>query len=257
MDASEIQQLRAMLAAQAMAEDARPRGLLQKLSRLLTPATWETPSPLDLTPEMSLSASAPMEGALWLTAPSDATPAEILLGDFCPRRPAFGQRTEPSLEPEQTLPSLAATDSEAELGILLQDGGMAIRVPPRRRNEPLHAETPFFPEDLADDPDARRPSALLARALTRVTPARSQPPVQAVQAPPAPPPEASPPPELAGVFLLAGLAARLASEDQTLRQSLQALPERTAAMMKTSPPRRRPRHPERAQCAVASACAAG
>jgi hypothetical protein len=212
-----------MLAAQAAAREERPQGLLHKLSRLLNPSTSEAP-PLDLTPAMTLPAPAPVEAALWLTtpltAPSEPAPAEILLGDFCPRRPAFGQRTEPAHEPARDAvfapAPFMAPDREVDLGILLQDGGTEIRVPPRRRMEPLHTETPFFPEDLADDPQTHRPAAAPTAASPKRPRVKPKAPATAIAAPPAP----GPPPELAGVFLLATLAARLASEEQSLRQSL-------------------------------------
>ncbi len=204
-----------MLAAQSAAAEARPPTLARKLSRLWSskpaPDALE-PGPLELTAPAGADAppTRTSDEPLWLEErviyPSEPIPAEILLGEFCPRRPAFGQRAEGALDPRAPPASppqrLMLMDLSGDaIGELIAQGGLEASAPARRPFEPLHAETPFFPEDLADDPAPR------ARLRPRAKPEPA----------PAPP---EPAPEMAATFLLATLAARLASEQAALGERL-------------------------------------
>ena len=206
--------MRAVLAAQPATAETRTPGLghrLRGLLALMPPAPKTTPFALHAAPEPAATEAETLLPAFYDDpAPGDPVPAELLLGDLAPRRPAFGQRTETVLELEHPAPSgpqrltLMAADGASVGEIILH--GQAINpandASPRRAREPLHSEAPFFPEDLADEPPPVR-----ARGLVKA-PA----PVQR--------PASEPEPELPAAFLLATLAARLASEEAALRQRL-------------------------------------
>jgi hypothetical protein len=252
LDARQIQELRAMLAAQTAEVEARPPTLARKLSRLLAPRTspWKPASPRDeaaappqdaeIEAPLLLDQTAPVEsvedvgyGSLSavpaLPAP-EPIPPQILLGDLRPRRSAFGQRSEPVLELHQPVitPSrrltLMASDGAAVGEIILHANGTApapdfsTRLPSLNAwGEPLHAETPFFPEDLVDEPR-------LLGGPSRLLPTKPRALKQAAKRKPAPAriaPQATP--ALAGAYLLATLAARLAGEQAALAERLAAL----------------------------------
>jgi len=217
-----------MLAAQAAADAPRPKGLGRKLSRLFARGeAADAPHPMLPPPAPPPACEwAKLDDALLLSDPLDAVQVEpvapeILLGAFCPRRPAFGQRMEESVDLLTTLHAQGPhSPHEGVLGEteLLLHSGDAIQLPPRRPREPLHTETPFFPEDLADDP-AHRPLRRLTLAPQPAPPTKK----------PKKPAPQTPAPDLAGSFLLATLAALLASEEAALRQNLAALPTRARA----------------------------
>ncbi len=210
--------MRALLAAQAAAasEPRKPR-LGGALKSLLVPKSAPKPIPPLLlpTPRSSGSQTATdteedpplLSDDRASAADYGPVPPQVLLGDLAPRRPAFGQRSEPVLElcepappPTQRL-TLTAPDGATVGEIILHGGelGIANDIPIRRRIEPQHSEAPFFPEDLADEPQAYAP------------PSRRRAPVAV--APPSGP-------EMAATFLLATLAARLASEEAALNSKL-------------------------------------
>jgi hypothetical protein len=197
VNAEEIRQMRDLLAAQPAMSAQQPSGLRGKLTTFLgrKPA-----APCAMPPVADAAPVAPEPEDLVLAAdpaPCDPIPPELLLGDLAPRRPAFGQRAERVLELNDVAPEeprrliLCAAGGEAVGEIILRGGGGGA----------LHAEAPFFPEDLADDAFPR-PKRQPDKARTHEPP------------PPAP--------ELAGTFLLANLAARLASEEAALSRRLTA-----------------------------------
>ena len=193
VDVEEIRRMRDLLAAQPAATQTRAPGLHRTLKTLLARRPPSPPSAPFAIPSASdahgLDVFVLAEGA-----PCDPIPPELLLGGLAPRRPAFGQRVERVLELQNPAPSaprrliLCATGGEAVGEIILHTGGGS-----------LHAQAPFFPEDLADEPFPHpMPKSIAAPEL---------------EAPP-------PPPELAATFLLANLAARLASEEADLSRRL-------------------------------------
>jgi hypothetical protein len=222
VDARQIQDMRALLAAQPTAEDApnftrKLRGFLASRSappkadplfegsRMATTSRpWpETDQePLILENDLTLPPWPILSGPV----AQESLPLQVLLGDLAPRRPAFGQRREPVLELREPAPAeprrltLTAPDGATVGEIILHAADMrpTVQRQARRPFEPLHSEAPFFPEDLADEP---RQSSPRAAAKT-------------------PPRVAKPDAELAAAFLLATLAARLASEDAHLRERL-------------------------------------
>jgi hypothetical protein len=148
------------------------------------------------------------------------------MGLWLPRRAAFGQRravrqeivldlVEPAPSPLTRL--MLTSPDGARVGEIILHPGEGAPPAARRPFEPLHAETPFFPEDLEDRP-AHRPALALAPALA---------PALATAPPPTPkPPKARAQkagPEMASTFLLAGLAARLAHEEAALSARIAAL----------------------------------
>lgn len=202
-----------MLAAQT-APETRPPSLARRMKGWLAPKPGPSIiEPLFVPAEPPVAADPhPLEddapillGTEIGLAPGDALPPQILLGDLAPRRPAFGQRSEPVLELSEPAPveprrlTLMAEDGAAVGEIILRAPELhAPEAEVRRPFEPLHSEVPFFPDDLADEPK----------------PLRKAPP-------PKPQAAAAPNPELAAIFLLAKLAARLASEEETVRRSLE------------------------------------
>ncbi len=199
VNADEIRQMRGLLAAQPAASETRTPGLHHKLKTFLArkssiPADgpFAMPSATDRSDLLELDAIAADP------TPGDPIPPELLLGGLAPRRPAFGQRVERVLELEAPMPAeprrliLCASGGEAVGEIFLHAGAAG-----------LHAqEAPFFPEDLADEP-LPRPKPRLETA----------PPSEAAPAP-------EPALELAATFLLANLAARLASEEAAFKRRL-------------------------------------
>ena len=236
MNAKEISDLRAILAAQSAADGARPPKLGVKLSRILAPRINSKPLNLSGPPSpQSVPSRREMAGeettlllgddlAFYdLDIPpidyrppaADPIPPEILLGAFCPRRPEFGQRTEPVLDLHVPAPAaprrlmLIAMGGQAVGEITMHDGDTSpIPELTRRSIHRLHSETPFFPEDLADDRPAPHHFLPLLAPAERLLPS----------IPPEPPST-----ELASAFLLATLAARLASEEAGLNQKLASL----------------------------------
>ena len=212
----EIQEIRALLAAQAsVPETAAPRfgalkgfwgrGRLAPAMPLILKAEVSDPippSPEEVEPLLLETEFAGYDDA---PQPCETIPPGVLLGGLAPRRPAFGQRTEPVLDLKEAVSAephrlTLMGPNGAAVGEIILHADMAPSrdVKLRRPFEPLHSEAPFFPEDLADEPRPR--AARPAKAL--------------------PPP--SPTPEMAATFLLATLAARLASEDAQLRRRLAA-----------------------------------
>ena len=234
MNATEIQEVRAMLAAQTTAtEERRPPTLARTLSRLLAPSvSFGAPSPSPVVLAGIDEPPAPDEAPLLLaeeitlSAPIEAVPPELLLGALSPRRAAFGQRSETVLElsePVAVEPQrlvLVGTDG-APVGEIILHAVETPVIPPRRPFAAEVMETPFFPEDLADEPSSvTRASKLRRRAvrtggvISELNPTElKRPELRRVE------PDR---PELAATFLLADLAARLASEDEALRQRLAA-----------------------------------
>jgi hypothetical protein len=201
VNAKEIRQMRDLLAAQPAPSEPRAPDFHRKLTRFLArkPAPRATvPLALSIDPEPA-AARAPIaeDGDFSLPAPdpaaSEPVPPELLLVGLAPRRPAFGQRVERVLELAEPAPAeprrliLCAAGGETVGEIILHQGGTA-----------LHAEAPFFPEDLADETFPR------PRLKSETPPVQKQPPA----------------PELAETFLLANLAARLASEEAALNHRL-------------------------------------
>jgi hypothetical protein len=199
VNTEEIRQMRDLLAAQPAPTQTRPPGLRRKLTSLLTGKSPPCAKPFAIPTAAKLAPTEPETELLLFTpdpTPSEPIPPELLLGGLAPRRPAFGQRVEGVLELEAPAPAeprrliLCAAGGEAVGEIILHAPASA-----------LHAETPFFPEDLADE------------AFPRSKRQPDEPPVQKSAAPPAGP-------ELAATFLLANLAARLASEEAALTHRL-------------------------------------
>jgi hypothetical protein len=233
MDASEIKALRTLLASEAAAqtEPRRASGLGRLFARpspsrpAPAPEAPRTPDPLDLDPlapppELEALAAAPMDGAI---QPIDALPISAPpMGLWLPRRAAFGQRravrqeivldlVEPAPSPLTRL--MLTSPDGARVGEIILHPGEGAPPAARRPFEPLHAETPFFPEDLEDRP-AHRPAPALAPALATAPPPTPKPPKARAQ-------KAGP--EMASTFLLAGLAARLAHEEAALSARIAAL----------------------------------
>ncbi len=226
MDARQIQDLRAMLASQTTAEDTRRPGLGRTLKSLLAPRSATRPStPLCFSSEASIASppdplehKAPLLLEADLACPTreirsgDVISPMVLLGDLAPRRSAFGQRAEPVLELNDPAPAgprrLTLMADGAAVGEIILHGGdiaAASDIAPRRPFEPLHSEVPFFPDDLADDLTApRRPDHF--RKAAKAAPLKPE----------------TPTPELAAAFMLATLAARLASEEAALNRRLAA-----------------------------------
>ena len=218
MNAAEIQEVRAMLAAQPTAVERKPPMLARTLSRLLTPtASFGTLSPAPVVLVGIDDAPTQDEAPLLLaeevapSAPFEPVPPELLLGTLAPRRTAFGQRLETVLElsePAQVEPQrlvLISADGAPVGEIILHTAETPV-MPPRRPFAVEVMETPFFPEDLADEPSSVTRASNLRKRAVRPSPIVVEP----VR------------PELAATFLLADLAARLAGEEDALRQRLAA-----------------------------------
>jgi hypothetical protein len=247
MDAAEIKALRALLASEAaaQAEARRAPGVLGRLFARPAPnaeVSRPPPSPgaddaLAFAAEPDLDA--PLDFDLAVPSPDLAPKAQLPpateaaiegiaaalhIGALAPRRAAFGQRRAMRrevvldlLEPAavQLTPLLLTSPDDAPAGeIILHPGERAEPAARRAPPEPLHAETPFFPEDLEDQPGA------VARALRPLASPPFTPP-HAVQPAKTPAPKAGP--EMAATFLLAKLAARLAHEEAALSARIAAL----------------------------------
>ncbi len=210
-----------MLAAQPVTGERRPPTLARALSRLLAPAVsfgGPVSSPVVLagiddppTPD-----EAPLLLAKEAAPPAlvEPLPPQLLLGPLAPRRAAFGQRSEAVLELSEPVPAdsqrllLMAADG-APVGEIILHATERSAVPLRRPFAAEATETPFFPEDLADFPQ-----------IALSPPPVSGPKVRGRAAPLKAPDPGPPRPELSATYLLADLAARLASEDEALRQKL-------------------------------------
>ncbi len=227
MKTEQIQEMRALLAAQASVSETRAPSFPRTLKTLLAPRRPSPPTtPLcfqtrTTIPQPETTMESEDGDALLLRddvfrssddpKPCGTIPPQVLLGCLAPRRPAFGQRTEPVLELKESAPAelhrltLMAANGAAVGEIILHAADRAPAADPKHRRpfERLHSETPFFPEDLADEPRSR-----------------------SVQKRAAAPPLA---PELAATFLLATLAARLAKEEAQLRRRLSAATSSAAA----------------------------
>jgi hypothetical protein len=218
VDARQIQDMRALLAAQPAVDEApifkrKFRGFLASRSapRKADPPsegsrTATTSRPWPETDQEPLILENDLALPPWpiLAGPvaQESLPLQVLLGDLAPRRPAFGQRIEPVLELREPAPAeprrltLTAPDGATVGEIILHAADMrpTVQRQARRPFEPLHSEAPFFPEDLADEPRASSKRHVKTAA-----------------------------PGLAAAFLLAALAARLASEDAAFRERLAAI----------------------------------
>jgi len=223
-----------MLAEQTAMAQSRPPTLSRTLSRLLSPRARQTYAPVLLgssdaaATELRTAAMGPLdlvladlaeETVLQAAEPSRAAPIspQILLGGLAPRRSAFGQRSDPVLDllepaaPEPRRLMLMAADgaSVGEIIIHANDGPV---VPLRRPFAAPEMETPYFPEDLADEPRAMRVLEHAPQTLPEVCKPKRPARLPKVEAPARS--------ELAATFLLADLAARLASEAATLQDRL-------------------------------------
>jgi hypothetical protein len=218
MDAEAIQALRAMLAAQA-AEDAARRPKFGLLTRLSNRRPRRQDAKLGLQDIVIAEPHEDAADALVLSEPPDEpVPAALLLGDFAPRRLAFGQR-EAALELSEPAPCeparlmLTAPNGVAVGEIILHETPSPLRPRPL---EAAQIEAPFFPEDLEDAP-GRAPTRRLIAPMPLPTPS----PKAATGGRSGR--KAKPTRETASAYLLARLAARLAHEAAALQASLAAV----------------------------------
>ncbi len=230
-----------MLAVQTAPAERRPPRLSRALSRLMAPRERPAYAPVLLqgddlagagsTPEAAETALdlGPADLAEETVAQAPEPPAlepippQILLGGLAPRRSAFGQRSDPVLElMEPVAPAprrlmLMASDG-APVGEIIIHANDAPVIPPRRPLMTLETETPYFPEDLADEPRAPVAPAPAPRRSPGMPEAAR--PRRALKAGGPARPDAPAGSELAATFLLADLAARLASEEAALQDRL-------------------------------------
>ncbi len=219
MDTVELKRLRALLAAQAMEDASRRPSRLTAILCVLRkaigslasrPAPWNVRAPSGAevpTAGPTIRASSACACAAFTPAPrADALDQPhfeaYAVSGFAPRRAAFGcrddtPRPEAGAQPRRSDPT-AVSEAWAP-----QSSGF----------QPHEAETPFFPEDLADGHEDEThvwvPPRRLRLALSPASDA-----FNAVQR------EGSVSPGLARDFLLADLASRLAGEQARLETHL-------------------------------------